>query len=92
VSLADDLLDLEPWQRPLAAALLNGHTVTGGRRSGRSQIIRWATLRAAGNGEHTHFLAADGLWCVTRQPVGYLWALVRRPGPRCQSCGKARTP
>jgi hypothetical protein len=52
----------------------------GGRRSGRSLATRRATEQSAAAGEHTHFLACDGAWCVTRQPVGFLWTLVRRSG------------
>jgi hypothetical protein len=64
---------------------------TGGRRNGRSRAMRWAAEMSATAGEHTHFLARDGMWCVTRQPPGFVWSLVRRPGERCGNCGRVKT-
>lgn len=48
----------------------------GGRRNGRRQLQRQQLEAAALAGQHVHFLARDGQWCVTRQPVGFLWARV----------------
>lgn len=27
--------------------------------------------------DHVHVYARDGLWCVTRQPIGLLWRKLR---------------
>ncbi len=53
--------------------------VTGARRNGRAWWLRQQTEAAALLGEHVHFLARDGQWCVTWQPAGFfLWARVPR--------------
>ena len=59
------------------------------RRNGRTLWYRQNVEAQALLGQHTHALAPDGMWCVTRQPAGYLWSLVRRrPGP---TAGKSAT-
>ena len=54
--------------------------MTDGRRgNGKATWMRLDVERRARNGEHAHLAARDGLWCVTAQPVGFLWARLRSP-------------
>jgi len=50
-----------------------------GRRGGKATATRRATERAASDGKHVHYAARDGMWCITRQPIGFLYVLLTRP-------------
>lgn len=52
--------------------------VIRGRRGGKSAEIRRITENAARAGQHVHAVQSDGIWCVTLQPVGLLWARVQQ--------------
>lgn len=71
---------LTRWQREATEALFSGRPVAipAARRSGRTTWQRILTEHAATRGEHVHAVRHDGQWCVTRQPIGYLYAKVRR--------------
>jgi hypothetical protein len=73
MSIADELLDLLPWQRRLAAAHLDGQMVTGGKRHGKRLINRAIVNAHLARGEHVHLALPGELWCATPQPVGALW-------------------
>jgi hypothetical protein len=81
---------LTPWQERAASALLNGATWTVSRRNGRSQIQCLLAEEHARGGEHVHVGSAAGTWCLTLQPAGFLYALVRPAGKHCQLCGKVK--
>jgi hypothetical protein len=55
----------------------------GGRRGGRSTTHRRQTEWRADHGWHTHAIGHAGQWCVTRQPIGYLYERI----PRERVCG-----
>ena len=91
----DELAALMPgassWQLELAEAMLGGAQIqpvavsaSRAEMSGKVQFSRWMTEWSALTGKHTHVLALDGTWCLTVQPVGFLWARVARPG-RCRA-------
>jgi hypothetical protein len=73
MSIADELLDLLPWQRRLAAALLAGEMVTGGKRNGKRFVKRAIVNAHLARGEHVHLALPGELWCATLQPAGALW-------------------
>lgn len=68
-----------PAPSPDIAPLAAGGTLTGGRRNGRSTIMRLAAEAHATAGGHVHLAGRDGIWGVTRQPIGYLYMLIHRP-------------
>lgn len=70
---------MTPWQRELTEALFSGGTLsylTVARPHGRTVHKRTLTEFAAVRGEHVHSAGHDGVWCVTRQPAGFLYARV----------------
>jgi hypothetical protein len=46
------------------------------RRNGRASMTRLSVERSAVLGEHVHYLDRAGQWCVTRQPIGFLYARI----------------
>jgi hypothetical protein len=92
--------DMTPWQRRIAEAVLDPGfrgfdphlTAIAGRRAGKAAAARAYVEGMAVLGVHQHVAARDGLWCVTRQPLGpararpvLLWAKLPR-GTRRHDC------
>jgi hypothetical protein len=91
----DALLDpgtaITPWQRRILDAVIDGQvgrfadaialSEARSRGYGKATAVRLAAEYAAVAGEHIHVGGRDATWCVTRQPVGYLWARVPKPEP-----------
>jgi len=77
---------MTPWQRKLTEAMFSGfdgtawRPVMASRPHGRTAHKRVLTEFAAFNGEHVHSAGHDGEWCVTLQPVGFLYARMRPLG------------
>ena len=46
------------------------------RWSGKSLAYRLEIETSALWGDHIHAVARDGVWCVTYQPIGFLWTKV----------------
>ena len=69
-----------PWQAELTRAMLQDRrpafALYPGSR-GRTAHKRTMTEFSAVHGEHVHSVGHDGEWCVTLQPVGFLYARVR---------------
>lgn len=72
-------LPMTPWQRELTTAMFTPgwSYLTAARPNGRTVRKRILTEFAAFKGEHVHAIGRDGQWCVTRQPVGYLYTRIR---------------
>lgn len=85
-ALGLDPAGLTSWQRELVDRMLDDGPGAYAKRAqrisveipvrnGRVTAMRYAIMGAAFLGQHVHYLASDGAWCVTWQPqLGLLWA------------------
>ena len=84
--IASLLLDLPPWQKRIMAHVLDGgkfevseRDYLRAQRQDKARAIRMAVEVQALTGGSAHVAGPDGYWCVTAQPVGFLWARLPEP-------------
>lgn len=85
--MIEELTSMTPWQRRMLDRVMDpdfsGFSLRageiGGRRAGRVLATRIAIEWAAARGTHIHWACRGGLWCVTRQPIGLLYARLPKP-------------